>query len=250
MRPGTVYLVGAGPGDPELLTLKAARVLQSADVWLIDDLVHAAVLDLAAPHALLLRMGKRCDRPSTPQLYINQCMRYFARAGCTVARVKGGDPFMFGRGGEERQALTEDGIPVEIINGVTAGIAAPAQLGIPLTQREVSSGVIFVTGHRATGEAPDWRALAATGMTIVIYMGLGQMEAIFTALIQAGLPAATPVAIISQATLPTQQHVISTIGKLRLQPGLARLPGPALMVIGQVVDYARVMERMEQSAVA
>lgn len=250
MRPGKVYLVGAGPGDPELLTLKAVRVLQCAEVWLIDDLVHPGVLDLAAPHALLLRLGKRCGRPSTPQLYINQCMRYFARAGCTVARVKGGDPFMFGRGGEEWQALIEDGIPVEVINGVTAGIAAPTQLGIPLTQRGISSGVIFVTGHRATGDAPDWRALAATGMTLIVYMGLDQMEGIGTALIQAGLSAATPVAIISQATLPTQQQVISTIGKFQMQPGLARLPGPALIVIGQVVDYARIAECLGQDEVA
>jgi uroporphyrin-III C-methyltransferase len=239
MQPGKVYLIGAGPGDPELLTLKAVRVLQSADVWLMDALVPPEIRRYAAPHALLLEVGKRCGQTSITQAEINDCLCDFAQSGRVVARVKGGDPLLFGRAGEELQALAEAGIPVEVINGVTAGLAVPALLGIPLTLRGTSSGVIFVTGHPAVGDGPDWRHLAASGLTLVVYMGLARLAHICAALIAAGLPGQTPVAVMEQATRPGQQQVISTLADLPTQPALARMRGPALAVIGAVVAYAQ-----------
>src|SRR5579859_2815422 len=164
---GKVFLVGAGPGDPELLTLKAVRAIGAADVVLIDDLVNRAVLGFASPVARVCEVGKRGGCRSTPQAFIEKLMVRLAQSGKIVARVKGGDPFVFGRGGEEMAALQRAGIDVEVVSGVTAGIGVPAALGIPLTHRGLCEGVTFVTGHTGDGREPDWNALAAGCTTLV-----------------------------------------------------------------------------------
>src|SRR5258705_13028289 len=192
---GKVFLIGAGPGDPELMTLKAARALRLADVVLVDDLVNRGCLAHARSDAKVIEVGKRGGYASTPQVFIERLMVHYAKAGNTVARLKGGDPFVFGRGGEELQALAAEGIDVEIIPGVTAGLGAPAALGIPVTHRGVASGVTFVTGHTRDGNEPDWNALARSGTTLVIYMGVRNFERIRHALLQAMGPQ-TPACII------------------------------------------------------
>jgi uroporphyrin-III C-methyltransferase len=168
---GRVVLVGAGPGDAELLTLKAVRMLRAADVVLHDDLVSADVLARVNPAARIVAVGKRGGCASTPQAFIDQLMIREARAGALVVRLKGGDPFVFGRGGEEMSALRAAGITVDVVNGITAGLAAPAAIGVPLTHRSLAHGVVFVTAHAAgDGEGPDWQLLARCGLTLVIYM--------------------------------------------------------------------------------
>src|SRR5581483_2157870 len=174
-RSGQILLIGAGPGDVELLTLKAVRALGRADVVLLDDLVNPAVLQFARSDARVIRVGKRGGCRSTPQDFIERLMLRYARAGRTVARVKGGDPFVFGRGAEELQRAREAGIPCEVISGITAGIAAPAALGIPVTHRGLCEGVTFLTGHTQDGRAPDWPALVGGGTTLVIYMGMANL---------------------------------------------------------------------------
>lgn len=261
-RPGgKVYLVGAGPGDPELLTLKAVRALGEADVALVDDLVNREVLRHLRRGARVIEVGKRgwkgqCGR-STPQAFIERQMVCYARLGCTVARVKGGDPFVFGRGGEEAQTLREAGIPVEVINGITAGLGAPASLGIPVTHRDRSRGVTLVTGHaRNDGRAnagPDWRALAASGTTLVIYMGMSQLADITTALRAAGMDAATPVALIQNGTLATQRSVITSLSGAAEAAAKSAMGSPAIIVVGDVVRFAdkasaRELESLRQVA--
>ena len=173
---GRILLVGAGPGDPDLLTLRAVRALQEADVVLVDDLVDRRVLAHAGERARIVDVGKRAGCRSTPQAYIERLMIREARAGRTVVRLKGGDPFVFGRGGEEQQAAERAGIPWEIVSGITAGIAAAASAGVPLTHRASAQGSIFVTGHGADGAAPlDWGALVRTRMTLVVYMGVARV---------------------------------------------------------------------------
>ena len=199
---GKVWLVGAGPGDPELLTVKATRVIALGDVIFIDDLVNRAVLDYAQPAARIVAVGKRGGCRSTPQAMIERLMMREARAGLTVVRLKGGDPCLFGRGGEEQATLLRAGIDVEIVNGITAGIAAPTAFGIPVTHRDAAPGVIFVTGHTRDGATPNWAALAATGLPLVIYMGVARAREIAAQLVAAGMAASTPVAAISHATTP------------------------------------------------
>ncbi len=237
---GLVYLVGAGPGDPELLTLKAARALARADVVLIDDLVNRAVLEHARPSARIIEVGKRGGCKSTPQAFIQRLMLRLARAGRVVARVKGGDPFMFGRGGEEIESLRAAGIAYEVISGVTSGIAVPASLGIPVTHREHAVGVTFVTGHTKDGSGPDWRALAATGTTLVIYMGIAHLPHICQCLREAGLRADMPACAIQSGTLATQQQVVATLSTLPQAVAHARLGSPAIVVVGSVVSLARI----------
>jgi uroporphyrin-III C-methyltransferase len=236
---GKVWLVGAGPGDPELLTLKAARALGEADVVLVDDLVDRAVLAHAHPGARVIEVGKRAGCRSTPQAFIERLLVRLARRGLTVVRLKGGDPFVFGRGGEEALALAAAGVACEVVSGVTAGIAAPAAAGIPVTHRGLARGVTFVTAHTREGGGPDWAALAATGATLVVYMGASRIAQICAALAAAGLAPDTPAAAVENGTLPGQKTVRATLATL---PGLAcaaALASPAVIVIGEVARFAR-----------
>jgi uroporphyrin-III C-methyltransferase len=237
---GKVFLVGAGPGDPELMTLKAARALGLADVVLIDALVNRGCLRHARPGARVIEVGKRAGG-GTSQVFIEKLCIQHARAGQIVARLKGGDPFVFGRGGEELRALADAGIEVEVIPGITAGIAAPAALGIPVTHRDFAHGVTFVTGH---GAEVDWSALARSATTLVIYMGLRNVEAIAAALKAAGLDPATPACIIENGTLPAQRQILTTLGEL----ADVGLRGPALIVIGAVVGLARQAHQRKAKA--
>jgi uroporphyrin-III C-methyltransferase len=233
---GKVFLIGAGPGDPELMTLKAARALRLADVVLVDELVNRGCLAHARPGARIVEVGKRGGCRSTPQVFIEKLILSNSRRGKTVARLKGGDPFVFGRGGEELRRLEAAGIVVEVIPGLTAGIAVPATLGIPVTDREAVRGVTFVTGHTRDGAEPNWDALARSGTTLVIYMGLRRWKEISLALQKGGLSRRTPACIIENGTLKTQRQVIATLGGL----SAAGFSGPALIVIGDVVRFARV----------
>jgi uroporphyrin-III C-methyltransferase len=242
-----VYLVGAGPGDPELLTLKAVRVIGEADVVLIDDLVSREVLRHARPQARVIEVGKRGGCRSTPQAFIEKFMVRLARAGRIVARVKGGDPFVFfGRGGEEILALQRAGIEVEVVSGLSAGIAVPAALGIPVTHRGLSEGVTFVTGHTGDGREPNWRVLAASRTTLVIYMGVARAAAIVSGLLEGGFEGTTPAAVIQSGTLPTQRSVVTTLADLPSAISRHDIGSPAVIVVGDVVRLAR----KEQAALA
>jgi uroporphyrin-III C-methyltransferase len=232
------WLIGAGPGDIELMTLKATRALAQADVVMVDDLVNPDVLQFARADALVVYVGKRGGHPSTPQEGIVAQMLEHARAGRSVARLKGGDPFVFGRGGEERQALQAAGVAVEVINGITAGIAAPAAVGIPVTHRDYAQGVVFVTGHGAGSGEPDWAALVATRMTLVIYMGMRRLSGITAALLAAGMSAETPCAAIESATRPEQRHALAPLGEFADAIARAGLGSPAIVVIGGVAALA------------
>jgi uroporphyrin-III C-methyltransferase len=234
---GKVFLIGAGPGDPELMTLKAARALHLADVVLVDDLVNRGCLSHVRSDARIIEVGKRGGCKSTPQVFIEKLCIQHARAGHTVARLKGGDPFVFGRGGEELEALSAAGVEVEVIPGITAGIAVPATLGIPVTHRELARGVTFVTGHTRDGAEPDWAALARTGTTLVIYMGLQRLPLITSSLMQAGMKPETPACAIENGTLKTQKQAITTLSRL----SEVRLQSPAIIVIGDVVRFARAV---------
>jgi uroporphyrin-III C-methyltransferase len=240
MNNGKVTLVGAGPGDPELLTLKALKAIQRATVLLVDDLVSDEIVAFARPEARIVYVGKRGGCKSTPQAFIEKLMLMAAREGEDVVRLKGGDPFIFGRGGEEVEHLRAAGIRVDIINGITAGLAAVTSLGVPLTHREHAHGVVFVTGHAKPGDTgTDWKALAATAhsarLTLVIYMGVSGSERIQEELLS-GLPASTPVAVIQSASLPTQRHITTTLGALAGAIREAGLASPAVIVVGDVIS--------------
>jgi uroporphyrin-III C-methyltransferase len=238
--PGTVALVGAGPGDPELLTLKAVKAISAATVLLVDDLVSEGVLAHASPRARIVHVGKRGGCKSTPQAFIEKLMVMAAREGEVVVRLKGGDPFIFGRGGEEVEHLRAAGIEVQVVNGITAGLAGLTSLGAPLTHREHAHGVVFVTGHAKPGDkGTDWQALAATArdakLTLVIYMGVSSAAQIQQDLLT-GLPADTPLAVIQHASLPQQRHAITTLGQLRATIEREDLGSPAVIVVGDVVS--------------
>jgi uroporphyrin-III C-methyltransferase len=244
---GKVYLIGAGPGDPELITLKALRALESADVVLVDDLVNRALL-AHAPQARIVEVGKRGGCKSTPQHFINRLMVSLAEQGQTVARLKGGDPFLFGRGGEEMLELRAAGIAVDIIPGITSGIAAAAAIGVPVTHREYTHGVTLVTGHTRDGDQPNWQALAAGGTTLVIYMGMKHLASIVSELLAAGLSAETAAAAIQQGSLPEQQQVVTSLGMLPMAVKQAGLGSPAIIVVGDVVRLAQL--NLDVAAVA
>jgi len=231
MATGKVFLIGAGPGDPQLLTLKAVRALGLADVVLIDALVHRGCLAHARPGTRVIEVGKRCGTRSTSQVFIEKTMLGLARTGHTVARLKGGDPFVFGRGGEELETLSSHGIDVEVIPGVTAGTAAPAAFGIAVTHRDLARSVTLVTGH---GAEIDWDSLARSGTTLVIYMGLRKLEGIKSRLLAAGMDPFTPACIIENGTLDTQKGLVTTVSGL----SAAGFRGPAVVVIGEVVRQA------------
>jgi uroporphyrin-III C-methyltransferase len=227
-----VFLVGAGPGDPELMTLKAVRVLGAADVVLVDELVSHACLAHVRPGAKIIEVGKRGGCRSTPQAFIEKLLVRYARQGKNVVRLKGGDPFVFGRGGEEIEALRANGIAVEIVPGMTSGIAVPAALGIPVTHRGFVRGVTFLTGHE--GAEHDWSSLVRSGTTLVIYMGLRNLGSIVASLRAAGMDAATPACLIENGTLASQRQRVATLGTL----SAAGFAGPALIVVGDVVRFA------------
>ncbi len=231
---GKVYLVGAGPGDPDLLTLKALKILKRADVVLHDDLIPRQILDLVPRAAQLRNVGKRCGRRSISQGEINALLVTFASFGLQVVRLKGGDPLIFGRGGEEIEALRKAKIDFEIVPGVTAALGAAAAAQIPLTHRKLSSAVVFLTAHQAnTGYAKDWHQMISSGATLVIYMPGNHYDATSKSLLEAGLAATTPCAIISQATRPNQRIYQTTIGKL---PTTARHASPTLLIVGEVAQ--------------
>jgi uroporphyrin-III C-methyltransferase len=242
---GRCTLVGAGPGDPELLTIKAVKAIQAATVLLVDDLVNDAVLQAyARPGARIVHVGKRGGCKSTPQAFIERLMITAVREGETVVRLKGGDPFIFGRGGEEVEHLREAGIECAVVNGITAGLAAVTSLGVPLTHRDHAQGVVFVTGHAKTGagaaeDPTDWRALAATAhnarLTLVIYMGVAGAGHIERELLH-GLPGDTPVAVVQHASLPHQRHLVTTLHGLQTRIADAGLASPAVIVVGDVLQ--------------
>jgi len=244
---GKVYLIGAGPGDVELLTLKAVRALGAANVVLIDDLVNREVLQFVKADARVIAVGKRGGCRSTPQAFIERKMLQLARAGLTVARVKGGDPYVFGRGGEEVETLSRAGITVEVVNGITAGLGVPAALGIPVTHREFCRGVTFVTGNTRSGAQPNWHALAHSGTTLVIYMGLKNLAGIVSGLLEAGMAASMPVVVVQNGTLPTQRSVVSQLDQVKDAVARAGLQSPALVVVGEVVRFAQCSEMQEPS---
>ncbi|MBI3283839.1 MAG: uroporphyrinogen-III C-methyltransferase [Burkholderiales bacterium] len=236
---GKVILVGAGPGDPDLLTLKAAKAIQQADVILLDDLVNPELLRHARADARVIAVGKRGGCQSTPQAFIEKLMLAEARAGRCVVRLKGGDPFVFGRGGEERAYLLAAGIRVEVVNGISSGLAAASALGIPLTHRDYAQGVMFVTGHGKDGASqPDWAALAKTGLTLVVYMGVAHCTAIQQALLAGGMRADTPVAVVQSATCATQRQLLTELGQLSAALAASGLGSPSVLVIGAVVHCA------------
>ena len=233
---GMVYLVGSGPGDPDLLTVKAAQLLETADVVLHDKLPGPEILE-RIPEAKREDVGKRAGGEWTPQEYTNRRLVELAREGKTVVRLKGGDPFVFGRGGEEAEHLADAGIPFEIVPGVTSAIAGPAVAGIPVTHREYTSSVSFVTGHEDPTKAEsavDWAALAATGGTIVVLMGVGKLPAYVAELLDAGLAADTPVALVERATWPGMAVATGTLETIVDVRDEAGIEPPAITVIGDV----------------
>ena len=249
---GEVYLIGAGPGDPDLLTLRALQLLQQADVVLYDRLVPAAVLERARREARRIFVGKGhgegADR--TPQEDIHELMIRFARQGLKVARLKGGDPFIFGRGGEEVEVLARHGIPYLIVPGITAALGAAAAAGIPLTQRELSQSVTFVTGHSADGDALDWPALAQARQTVVFYMGVGRLQPIVARLRAAGAADTLPAALIERATLPGQRILRGTLATIADLGNRAAISPPALLIVGEVVAASLAASRRQPGAAA
>jgi uroporphyrin-III C-methyltransferase len=248
---GRVSLVGAGPGDPELLTFKAARAIAAATVLLVDDLVSDGVLAFANAAARIVFVGKRGGCASTPQAFIDKLMLAEALKGEEVVRLKGGDPFMFGRGGEEAERLRAHGVMVDVINGVTSGLAAATSLGVPLTHREHAHGVIFVTGHaRAGGQALHWPTLgaaAAQGLTLVIYMGVSAIDTLQAGLLQS-MPAATPAAVVQHASLPQQRQLLCTLATLASQVRSEGIGSPAIVIVGDVLEGIRGLATHQDTA--
>lgn len=238
---GEVYIVGAGPGDPDLLTLKAARLLQQADVVLYDRLIPEAVLDRARRDAERIYVGKEAGDHHVTQAQTQRLMVELALQGKRVCRLKGGDPFVFGRGGEEIEALVERQIPFTVVPGITAALGAAAYSGIPLTHRDCAQSVVFVTGHaREGGATPDWRELARPGQTVVFYMGLSQLRNLVAELTKAGAPLTLPAAVVERATLPDQRVITATLGTLAAEVEAAQVRSPALLIVGKVVALRAV----------
>ena len=234
---GKVYLVGAGPGDPDLLTLKALRLLKNADVVLYDDLVSQAILGLVSSSARLHNVGKRSGSKRITQTEINFLMVTYATSGLTVVRLKSGDPLIFGRSGEEMEALAQAGIPWELVPGVTAALGAAAAAQIPLTHRQVSHALVLLPGHVAEeSEFADWRRLASSGATLAIYMPGHNYAELAGRLLDAGLARTTPCAVIASASKKEQEIVLSPLGELA---SLGPVGSPALLLVGEVVRFAR-----------
>jgi len=236
---GKVYLVGAGPGDPGLMTLRGKTLLECADVVVHDALISPEILAMINPQAQRIDAGKRRGRHSMLQPDITQLLIELAQEHAIVVRLKGGDPFVFGRGGEEMAALVAAQIPVEVVPGITAGVAAPAYAGIPLTHRDYSSSVVFVTGHEAAGKYHpqiNWSAIAQAAETIVVYMGIQNLPHIVEQLHRAGLPDTTPVALIRWGTQQQQAILTGHLGTIVAQVAATAFSAPAIVIIGRVVD--------------
>jgi uroporphyrin-III C-methyltransferase len=244
--PGQVWLVGAGPGDPELLTIKALKALQAAEVVVHDGLVSDEILDLAPTSARRISVAKRKSRHSYSQDEINRMLVAFALEGLNVVRLKGGDPFIFGRGGEELEACREAGVECRIIPGVTAALAAGASAGAPLTHRGAAQAVTFVTGHAAKGGEPDldWESLAKANQTVVIYMGVSMAAPIAARLIEAGRAGSTPALIVENASRSDERRIVTTLAGL--PEAAAPLKGPALLIVGEAMALAQAGEGREQ----
>jgi uroporphyrinogen III methyltransferase / synthase len=249
----TVYLVGAGPGDPGLLTARALELIAAADVIVYDRLIPVSALDGARPEATLIYAGKEGGGPSMPQSEISRLLVSHGGSGATVVRLKGGDPFVFGRGGEEAEELRAAGIDFEVVPGVTAGVAGPAYAGIPVTHRDGASAVAFVTGHEDPGKpssALDWRALAAFPGTLVFYMGVRQLPAISSELIAGGRDPNEPAAVVSRGTLPDQQVVGSTLRRIAEVAADAGVRAPAVIVVGRVAGMRDALKWFESRPLA
>ena len=244
-EPGWVWLTGAGPGDPGLLTLHALNGLRRADAVVYDALVSEAVLDLADPACERIHAGKRGGRPSPQQPDISRRLVALARAGKRVLRLKGGDPFVFGRGAEEALALVAAGVPFRVIPGISAGIGALAHAGVPLTHRETNSVVTFVAGHSATGalaDSIDWLALSRSSPVIVLYMALRNLGAIRDMLVAGGRAKTEPMAVISKATMPDQTVLETTLGRCVEETAEAGIEAPAIVVLGEVVRLRAALD--------
>ncbi len=237
-RPGAVWLVGAGPGDPDLLTVKALKAIAAADVIVHDGLVSRAILDLAPPRARRISVVKRRSRHSYAQEEIDRMLVAFAAEGLTVVRLKGGDPFIFGRGGEELAACREAGVVCHVVPGITAALAAGAAAGAPLTHRGAAQAVTFVTGHAKAGATPDldWPSLARPNQTIVIYMGLANVGQIASRLMAAGRSPATPALIVENASLATEHRITAPLRDVAV--AAAGMSGPALLIVGEAMAMA------------
>ncbi|CAL96167.1 uroporphyrinogen-III C-methyltransferase [Azoarcus olearius] len=240
--PGHVYLVGAGPGDPELLTLRGARLVEGADVVVYDNLVSPAIIDLAPARAERIYVGKKAADHTLPQDEINQLLVKLAGEGKRVVRLKGGDPFIFGRGGEEMEVLVAAGVTVEVVPGVTAAAGIAAYAGIPLTHREHAQSVVFTTGFLKDGALDlDWPMLARRGQTLVIYMGISRLAEICAQLVAHGLPATTPAGVIERGTTAAQRVVTADLMTLPARVTEAGIRPPALTIVGDVVGlYPRL----------
>ncbi len=236
---GAVWLVGAGPGDPELLTIKAMKALQAAEVVVHDGLVSDEILALAPSGARLISVAKRKSRHSYAQDEINRMLVAFAQEGLNVVRLKGGDPFIFGRGGEELEACREAGVECHVVPGVTAALAASANAGAPLTHRGSAQAVTFVTGHAASGSEPDldWESLAKANQTVVIYMGVSTAAGISGRLIAAGRVGSTPALIVENASRADERRIVTTLAGLPL--AAADIAGPALLIVGEAMALAQ-----------
>ena len=238
--PGKVFLVGAGPGDPDLLTLKGKKCLQEADAILYDQLINWALMNYAPASAELIYVGKRAGKHCANQREIERLLISRAREGQRVVRLKGGDPFVFGRGGEEAEALNRAGIPYEIIPGISSAIAVPAYAGIPLTHRTHASSAVIVTGHNALDgkNTVDWGLLARAVDTLVILMGLRNLKEIMDRLLHGGCDAEKPAAIIESGTLPSQRSITGTVGTIAGLAAKHRIRPPTIIVVGEVVRLA------------
>jgi uroporphyrinogen III methyltransferase/synthase len=251
MNPGTVYLVGAGPGDPELITLKARRVLAEADAVVYDHLVDAALLELAPPGCERILAGKKGGQVCRPQDEIDGMLVRLALEGKSVVRLKGGDPFIFGRGGEEASALAAAGIPFEIVPGVTAALAAAAYAGIPLTHRLHSSAVVFLTGHEDPAKADatvHWEDYARLKATLCVYMGVRKLPVIARRLEAGGMAPSTPAAIVESATTEAHRRILGTLGTIANLAAREDVQAPALLIIGEVAAFAESLSWFENAA--
>ncbi len=245
---GKVWLIGAGPGDPDLLTVKAVRLIAQADALVFDHLVGDGIMDLARADARRIYAGKEASNHTLPQASINRLLVDLAREGLSVIRLKGGDPFIFGRGGEELEALAVSGIPFEVVPGVTAAAGCAAYSGFPLTHRDHAQAVTFVTGHLKDGTVNlDWPALARPGQTVVFYMGIGAAGEICRQMIAHGLAASTPAAVIRNGTLPDQQTLLATLGTLPRRIEESDIKPPALIVVGSVVNLHAKLDWFERT---
>ena len=249
MNDSTVYIVGSGPGDPELLTVKAHRLLQEADVIVYDRLVSDEILKLVRPEAKRIFAGKAARDHFMPQEEINQTLVDCAKQGGIIVRLKGGDPFIFGRGSEEAQYLTEHGVSFQIVPGISASAGCGAYAGIPLTHRGLCTGVRFVTGHCRDGQHLDlnWQSLADPDTTLVIYMGLINVQKITDELIKHGLPANTPAAAVEKGTTPDQRTILTTLEELPSCIQKAELRAPSLLIIGKVVELSNELAWVKPS---